>query len=40
MILPSYTESGPMRSIAPYSFPWPGYIASGLIATGLAFGAG
>ena len=29
----------PYAEYAPYSFPWPGYIASGLIATGIAFGA-
>jgi hypothetical protein len=30
----------PYAEYAPYSFPWPGYVASGLIATGIAFGAG
>ena len=30
----------PYVDTPPYYFPWPGYIARGVIATGLAFGAG
>jgi len=30
----------PYQAYPPYAFPWPGYIAGGVIATGIAFGAG
>ena len=30
----------PYSDYPPYYFPWPGYIARGVIATGIAFGAG
>ena len=36
----SYTARGRIAAYPPYFFPWPGYIARGIIAAGIAFGAG